>query len=435
MHALDRMRAGAIRGTARLALVGADPRDDDDLRARKALLVLISVLILPVAALWGALYLAFGSPVGVVPLVYFAVLAGAIAVFSRTRDFPMLLRVGQVDILLAPTLSMIPLGGFLGSGGVGLWGILAPLAALVFSDVRSAVRWYVAFLVVFLGSGIAGEVVGPIWEPVPTWFTSTMLALNITVGGAIVFTLLAVFARERREALAALRVEQAKAEGLLLNILPRSIADRLKAQTEPIADQFGSASILFADVVDFTLWSERLPPADVVGYLDRLFRRFDDLAEQYGLEKIKTIGDCYMVAAGVPTPRPDHARALALMALDMLEAMRSDDEVGRLGLELRVGINSGPVVAGVIGRKRFLYDLWGDAVNTASRMESHGTPGRIQITRATYELLAGEFECEPRGPIAVKGKGELEAWYLVRPRSDRLRTPRAARPARAGGSA
>jgi guanylate cyclase len=413
------MRAGAIRGTARLALVGADPRDDDDLRARKALLVLISVLILPVAALWGALYLAFGSPVGVVPLVYFAVLAGAIAVFSRTRDFPMLLRVGQVDILLAPTLSMIPLGGFLASGGVGLWGILAPLAALVFSDVRSAIRWYVAFLVVFLGSGIAGEVVGPIWEPVPTWFTSTMLALNITVGGAIVFTLLAVFARERREALAALRVEQAKAEGLLLNILPRSIADRLKAQTEPIADQFGSASILFADVVDFTLWSERLPPADVVGYLDRLFRRFDDLAERYGLEKIKTIGDCYMVAAGVPTPRPDHARALALMALDMLEAMRSDDEVGRLGLELRVGINSGPVVAGVIGRKRFLYDLWGDAVNTASRMESHGTPGRIQITRATYELLAGEFECEPRGPIAVKGKGELEAWYLVRPRSDR----------------
>ena len=126
-----------------------------------------------------------------------------------------------------------------------------------------------------------------------------------------------------------------------------------------------------------------------------------------------------MVAAGVPTPRPDHGRALALMALDMLEAMRSNDDVGHLGLELRVGINSGPVVAGVIGRKRFLYDLWGDAVNTASRMESHGTPGRIQITRATYELLADEFECEPRGTITVKGKGEVEAWYLIRPRDER----------------
>ena len=414
MHLLDRIRAVAGRVGARLALVGADPHDDDDLRARKALLVLISVLILPVAALWGALYLGFGSPVGVVPLVYFGVLLAAIGVFSRTGDFPWLLRVGQIDILLAPTLSMIPIGGFLDAGGVGLWGILAPLGALVFDDVRSAVRWYVAFVLVFLGSGIAGEIVGPVWDPLPVWFTSTMLALNIAVGGAIVFTLLAVFARQRRDALAALRVEQEKAENLLLNILPRSIAEKLKAQTQPIADHFGSASILFADVVDFTPWSERLAPAEVVGHLDRLFSRFDELAERHGLEKIKTIGDCYMVAAGVPTPRPDHARALARMAIDMLESMRADDDVGRLGLELRVGINSGPVVAGVIGRKRFLYDLWGDAVNTASRMESHGTPGRIQITRATYELLADEFECEPRGTIAVKGKGAVEVWYLVR---------------------
>jgi adenylate cyclase len=405
------------RVTSRLALVGADPGDDEDLRARKALLVLISVLILPVAVVWGALYLAFGSPVGVVPLVYFVVLLAGILMFARTRDFPRLLLVGQVDILLAPTLSMIPLGGFVEAGGVGLWGILAPLAALVFSDVRSAARWFAAWVVVFLGAGIAGEIIGPVWDPLPGWFTSTMLALNIAVGGTIVFILLAVFARERSDALAALRVEQAKAENLLLNILPSSIADKLKAQTQPIADQFGAASILFADVVDFTPWSERLAPATVVGYLDHLFSRFDDLADRYGLEKIKTIGDCYMVAAGVPTPRPDHARALALMAFDMLEVMHSEDEVGQLGLELRVGINSGPVVAGVIGRKRFLYDLWGDAVNTASRMESHGTAGRIQITRATYELLADEFECEPRGPIPVKGKGEIEAWYLVRHRA------------------
>src|SRR5213076_1110294 len=127
---------------------------------------------------------------------------------------------------------------------------------------------------------------------------------------------------------------------------------------------------------------------------------------------------CYMIAAGVPTPRPDHARALALMALDMLEAMRSKDAVGHLGLELRIGINSGPVVAGVIGRKRFLYDLWGDAVNTASRMESHGTPGEIQVTEATYELLRDEFVCTLRGTIPIKGKGLMETWYLVGPRRD-----------------
>src|SRR5919201_899302 len=183
MQLLELTGTAASRATARLALVGADPHDDEDMRARKALLVLISVLILPVAALWGALYLAFGSPVGVVPLVYFGVLLGAIAVFSRTRDFPWLLRVGQVDILLAPTLSMIPLGGFLDSGGVGLWGILAPLGALVFSD-RSAARWYVAsYLVVFLGSGLAGELVGGVSPAVPEWFTTTMLGLNVAVGG------------------------------------------------------------------------------------------------------------------------------------------------------------------------------------------------------------------------------------------------------------
>ena len=229
----------------------------------------------------------------------------------------------------------------------------------------------------------------------------------------MLFTLLAVFAKQRRDALVALRGEQEKAEDLLLNILPRSIADQLKAQAQPIADQFSAASILFADVADFTPLSERLQPSELVGMLDHLFSHFDSLTERYGLEKIKTIGDCYMVASGVPSPRPDHARAIALMALDMVDAMRSNDAVGHLGLELRVGINSGPVVAGVIGRKRFLYDLWGDAVNTASRMESHGVPGKIQITRETYELLKDEFVCEPRGRIPIKGKGEMEAWYLV----------------------
>lgn len=414
---LSRVRSYAHAALERLARVGADADDDEDLRARKALLVRISVLILPISVLWGGLYLAFGALVGIVPLVYFAVLLGAIVVFARTRDFQLLLRVGQVDILLAPTLSMIPLGGFLQSGGVGLWGILAPLGALVFSEVQSAARWFLAYVVVFIASGVVGELLGGMPPALPNWFTSTMLALNIVVGGAIVFTLLSVFARERRDALAALRREQAKAEGLLLNILPRSIADRLKASSQPIADQFGEASILFADVVDFTPLSERMTPAEVVGILDHLFSHFDVLVERYGLEKIKTIGDCYMVAAGVPTPRPDHAQALASMALEMLDTMRTENDFGHLGLELRVGINSGPVVAGVIGRKRFLYDLWGDAVNTASRMESQGTPGRIQITRATRELLGDGFECEPRGSIPVKGKGELETWYLTGRRS------------------
>jgi adenylate cyclase len=402
----------------RLGTIGADADDDEPTRLRKALLVLFAVLILPIAFIWGVLYVSFGAPTGWVAFLYATISIVSIVVFAWNRDFGLLLRVQLLDILLAPTLSMIPLGGVLPAGGVGLWAILAPLGALIFGGVRSGIRWYVAFLVVFVASGVAGSVLG-FPSPVPVWFSTLMLALNVVVGGSMVFTLLAMFAKQREDALAALQVEHERAENLLLNILPGSIAERLKSSQHTIADQFTEASVLFADVVDFTPRSERLAPAEVVGMLDRLFSYFDILAERHGLEKIKTIGDCYMVAAGVPTPRPDHAHALALMALDMCGAMRSVDEVGHLGLELRVGINSGPVVAGVIGRKRFLYDLWGDAVNTASRMESHGTPGRIQITRATKDLLDEQFLCEPRGTIAVKGKGEMEAWYLVGRRANR----------------
>ena len=407
MSSLRRLQDAAL---ARLATVGADPSDDADTRRRKSLLVLIAVLILPISLVWATLYVAFGSWTGYVAIGYFVLSVAAILVFARTRDFQMLLRVQLISILLSTNLSMIPLGGVLGSGGVGVWGILAPLGALVFSGQRSANRWFAAFLVTLLGASLAGVVFG-YESPLPTWFLNTMLALNIAVGGTIVFTLLALFAKQRQDAVVALRGEQERSEGLLLNILPSSIAERLKASPTTIADQFDAASVLFADVVDFTPRSEELSPADVVGTLDRLFSHFDTLAERYGVEKIKTIGDAYMAAAGVPDPRPDHARALALLALDMLDATRN--AVSDLGLHLRIGISSGPVVAGVIGRKRFLYDLWGDAVNTASRMESQGTIDRIQITRATRDLLSDEFICERRGTVDVKGKGEMETWYLV----------------------
>jgi guanylate cyclase len=410
-------------GVGLLARIGVGPEDDKELREKKTLLVLLAVLILPVSLVWGSLYLAFGSMVGIVPYIYFAVSLGSLVLFARTRSFRLLLVTQLLDILLTTTAGQMLVGGFLPSGGVGLWGILAPLGALVFLDVRQAVRWFVAFVLVFLLLGVAGEVLFADAD-LPIWFTSTMLALNVIGAGSVAFTLLATFANQRNAALTALRVEQEKSELLLMNILPGSIAERLKAATETIADHFASASILFADVVDFTPLAQRLPPAEVVGILDQLFSRFDTLVERHGLEKIKTIGDCYMAAAGVPNPDPDHARRAALLALDMRDAVATSAVGGRSGVELRIGINSGPVVAGVIGTKRFLYDLWGDAVNTASRMESQSTPGDIQITRETYELLKDEFVCTRRGTILVKGKGRMETWYLVGPRSDDRRTDR-----------
>ncbi len=417
-----RPRVGGIaNGAALLARIGADARDDDELRQKKALLVLLAILILPISVVWGSLYLGLGSPVGVVPYVYFAVSLGSLVVFARTRRFQPLLVTQLVDILLTTTAGQMLVGGFLPSGAVGLWGILAPLGALVFLEVRQAVRWFGAFVMVFLLTGLAGEVLFSDAD-LPVWFTSTMLALNVIGTASVAFTLLATFAHQRNAALTALRAEQEKSEVLLLNILPRPIAERLKAAAQTIADDFDAATIVFADVVGFTPLAQRLPPAEMVGILDQLFSHFDVLVERHELEKIKTIGDCYMAAAGVPNPRPDHARRAALLALEMRDALATSAVAGQPGLELRIGINSGPVVAGVIGTKRFLYDLWGDAVNTASRMESHGTPGEIQITRATYELVKDEFVCRRRGTILVKGKGPMETWYLVGSRSDDRRT-------------
>ena len=416
--ARSRTRAAWIENAAaRLVRRGADPEDDEDLRHKKTLLVLLAVLILPVSVVWGTVYLAFGSWVGTLPFIYLAVSIGSLVLFARTHSFRLLLVIQLLDILLMTAAGQMFVGGFLPSGGVGLWGILAPLGALVFLEVQRAIRWFVVFVLVFLLTGVAGEVFVRDAD-LPIWFTSTMLALNVIGVGAVAFTLLARFAHQRDTALAALRVEQEKSELLLMNILPRSIADRLKAASETIADHFEAASILFADVVDFTPFAQRLAPAEVVGILDELFSHFDTLVERHGLEKIKTIGDAYMAAAGVPDPSPDHAKRAALLALDMREAVASSAVGEGSDLELRIGINSGPVIAGVIGSKRFLYDLWGDAVNTASRMESQSTPGEIQITRATYELVKDEFVCRPRGTIEVKGKGQMETWYLVGPRSD-----------------
>lgn len=222
------------------------------------------------------------------------------------------------------------------------------------------------------------------------------------------------------QAYQALVNEQEKSERLLLNILPLLVAQRLKSGEKLIADSYPEASVLFADIVGFTDFSSRISPEELVTYLDDIFRRFDALAERHGLEKIKTIGDCYMVVAGLPDFREDHASVLADMAIDMQDAVDDFNRDRDLELQIRVGINSGPVVAGVIGQKKFIYDLWGDTVNTASRMESHGVPGRIQITEATRQLLPADYPTEERGMISVKGKGKVRSYFLLRGQEESL---------------
>jgi adenylate cyclase len=214
--------------------------------------------------------------------------------------------------------------------------------------------------------------------------------------------------------------EQKVSERLLLNVLPASIAERLNGRpeviaehfTDIIADTFKDVTVVFADIVEFTKFSESVSVKVLVEVLNEIFSRFDDIAERRGLEKIKTIGDCYMVAAGLPVPVADHAARAANMALDMIDAMERFNRESPYKLNVRIGIDTGAAMAGVIGKKKFLYDLWGDVVNTASRMESHGIGGRIQATDAIHRRLEGSFVFEERGVILVKGKGEMHTWFL-----------------------
>ena len=405
---MDRSASWLRATAARLLSLGTDPRDAQELRARKALLVGLSLMVLPAGLLWGALYWVFDEPVAALfPWGYVLASTLCLVVFARTRSFRFLSFAELALILVTPALLVLALGGLAPSSGVILWSFLAPLGAVVFEGPSRAWAWFLAFLGFIVVSIPLAPVVRPNEADLPDGMVLAFAALNIGAVSLVAFTLLVTFARQRQAALG-------RVETLLLNILPDEIAQRLQADQHSIADHFDEVSILFADIVDFTPLSSRLDPRQLVNLLDRLFTSFDELADRYEVEKIKTIGDCYMVAAGVPRPRPDHAHALARMALEMTDRARDSISVhSPFDLELRIGISSGPVVAGVIGRRRFLYDLWGDTVNMASRMESHGAPGTIQITRATWDLLRDDFVAERRGLVSVKGKGQVETWNLV----------------------
>jgi class 3 adenylate cyclase len=220
-----------------------------------------------------------------------------------------------------------------------------------------------------------------------------------------------------------IQAQRDQADELLYNVLPERIAERLKQSSETIAEEFNSVSVLFADIVNFTPISARFGPREVVDMLNEVFSHFDGLVDKYGVEKIQVAGDAYMAAAGVPTFRPDHAMVLAQLALDMLDYVKQEEFLGgKHPIEIRIGLNSGSLIGGVIGRKKYFYALWGDMVNIASRMQSHGEVGKIQITRDTYELVKDDFECEYIGKIDIKGKGKMEAWHLLARKEERSRS-------------
>ena len=391
----------------RLAFLGVSPEDPDELRTQKAVLTFAAVGVTALATVWVGTYLVLGLVLSAaIPLGYQLASLVSLGVFSRTKSYPPF-RLAQVALMTAlPFLLQWSLGGYVASSAVSLWALVAVLASLFFYRARAAVPWFVVFLVLTAVSGLIDPAIAATPAPVPDTVRVAFFVLNVGGVALVAFTLLLYSVRAQEEAFG-------RSEGLLANVLPASIVTRLKHERKRIAEAHDDVTVLFADVVDFTRFAERTDAERVVTVLDSVFSAFDDLARRHGLEKIKTVGDAYMLVGGLPEPRSDHADAVAAMALDMLPEIRRLSEVHGVRLDLRIGIHSGPVIAGVIGRDKYLYDVWGDTVNTASRMESHGVVGRVQVSEATFRRLDGRYACEERGIIDVKGKGPLRVYLLA----------------------
>ncbi len=384
-----------------------EPTDDDDLRLRKRVVVIAGYILIV-----GPLQLPFlaqGLPLSwfvaaIMPLVS----AINLVVLARTKRLERYINVLIVIVLLFPAAIEVLLGGLAGASAAIVFAFLGPVFALLGLGPRRATAWFVAFMVVVIGVIALDPLVSSRIAPQPYPLRLVWYAANLMVPLGITFALLRYTDVRRRRA-------EARSQELLTNAIPRSIAARLQHGEERIAESYPATTVLFADLAGFTPWAGQTDPARVVTFLDDLFTRFDDLAAAAGVEKIKTIGDEYMAVAGAPEPRADHAFAAIRLASEMLSAL--DDACGRLDapLQLRIGLASGPVVGGVIGRRRILFDLWGDTVNTASRMQSSGIPARVHVAQSTRDLLRDDYVFEAREAVEVKGLGRMQTYLLVEP--------------------
>ena len=406
---------------AQLVDAGTLPTDSLQERVEKSTLAYTALLIGLLALWWVVTYWVLGATLSAaIPFVYQVLSAAGLVYYVRTKAFSTFRRSQFLLMLILPVALQWTLGGFVNSSAVILWSFFAPLGALLLQGPAAAGAWFASYVALIVVSGLADPLLAHQAPRLPSWFVLTNFVMNIGAVSLVVFLMLRYLALKRAEALEALhrehqllQEEQAKSERLLLNILPQPIAERLKREPSAIADGFSAATVLFADIVEFTRISSDMPPERLVAWLNDLFSAFDVLSNHHGLEKIKTVGDAYMAAAGLPMPRPDHARAAAEMALAVQDAVAQRTAPNGEPLRMRIGLHTGPVVAGVIGVRKFIYDLWGDTVNTASRMESHGVPGAIQVTEATYRQLQDEYAFEERGMVQVKGKGEMRTYLLL----------------------
>ncbi|GAA3692719.1 adenylate cyclase [Terrabacter ginsenosidimutans] len=408
------LRGAVVRVVERLAEIGARQDRSQDERLRQGMLILASVLIAVISFIWVGTYLAYGHPrSAAIPAAYQVITVVGLLVLSRTGNFAVFRTTQLVAFLVLPALLQASLGGFVASSGMVLWAIFVPLAALALLGVRRSVGWLVAFFVAVVTLALLDPRLSEHPAVLPTGFVVVFFVLNVMGVTISAYAMLGYFVEQRERARIALEAEQARSERLLLNVLPAPIAERLKRDTGVIAEHYDAVTVLFADLVGFTERTQVMPADDLVALLDRIFSAFDREADLQAVEKIKTIGDAYMVAGGLPERRPDHVEAVARVAIAMREEIAAiAREPGCEWLAVRIGVDTGPAVAGVIGRRKFIYDLWGDTVNTASRMESHGLPGEIHVTERVAAALGPEFALRPRGTILVKSKGPMSTFLL-----------------------
>ena len=408
----------------RLGTAGVLPSDPEEIQLKKHVLLFSCGLMIGGSAIWLGLYHLLGLPLSAtLPFGVEVVSLGTLLVYLWTLNFNFF-RVAQLSLwLFVPFVVQWAMGDFVSASGMILWGLLAPVGAALLLSARESLPWMVAYVVLTAATGyvdheLAGAVGTRLQVPVRT--TVVFFALNFAAVCAMVYWLLSFAFTERersrarlQDAHARLLEEQERSERLLLNILPAPIAERLKKSEAAIADGYADVSVMFADIVNFTRLAEDMAPRQVFALLNRMFSEFDALAERFGLEKIKTIGDAYMVAGGLNLGNAEYSGAIAELALEIRDLVARDFQVDGRPLALRIGIGSGPVVAGVVGKKKFIYDLWGDTVNIASRITAEGAPGMIQVDQATYKRLRDKYEFLEPQTIYLKGKGDTTVYRMI----------------------
>lgn len=391
-------------------------------KLHKDLLIFACAFMNLAVVMWLAIYWIMGLHFSAnVPLLYQVISVASLVHFLKKKKFEIFRFVQLSLFLFVPFIMQWSIGNSVTASGVMLWALLAPIGALVVSGWKESVPWFVAYIVMTVVSGSFDYYLGSGGDSGISMKTiGFFFALNFAAMSSIIYFLMRYFVVEMDkiksqldEQHQLLAEEQKKSERVLLNVLPSSIAQRLKDHHGLIADGHADVTVMFADLVNFTQLTESLSPEQMVGLLNTIFTGFDQMCEKYGVEKIKTIGDAYMAVGGLNRNSENYTNDIADMALEMREFVINHPDLARLKLNIHCGIATGPVVAGVIGTKRFIYDLWGDTVNVASRLTDEAVEGVIQVDKTTYNRIRHDYAFEPPATITVKGKGEMVMYRLT----------------------